>query len=606
MPSKVVKCANCNIVINELLAFVNNKISVMDDESISRICVSAFSESDIVTAKNMLFDSMPTSKRKINRKRQGKQLRDIDDIICALRDTDSEEIPVFVAHELEKLPPVSFDHVDVTRLLKDIVKLQQDIKMITKDYATVKQVDALRCEVDTLKQTSIVNDYGRNVNIGRRGACLMTSFECHNSGPMGLPPGGNFDATIQHPYVNCASSSPKQTYRDIGHNVATEGSQTTQSLSPPPLENNAKHESAGVTHDVSQLSENESTDRYGEPQSYVTTAPMPTVNAAGNRSGDRAIHTAAAPNGTQSAPNTSQSTSQKQPSSPAANDSTPTRATISHGENTSTRSKSAAEVAKEGNWKPQTKSDEWIRVEKKKLRNRFVGNRGKACLEPGNNFKAAETKVPVYIYNVAKGVSVCDITDYIKKKTDIEVNVDKETWLLPHDIGYLGNIDDAFAFTGTSAVDTSAGVLRGRSYGGVALLWRKIYMPTDCSQNLVEFTECLGEMAAVIESHNVESVYMLGDFNAHPGTLFSTELLSFCSEQLWSCVDMELLPSDCYTFDREDCCKSEEAYTAVGGCGLIMMMMRGGWGESSGQITAYHDDERVTSECKIKTSISTS
>lgn len=156
----------------------------------------------------------------------------------------------------------------------------------------------------------------------------------------------------------------------------------------------------------------------------------------------------------------------------------------------------------------------------------------------------------------------------------------QETWLLPHDLSFLGTIDDKFAYTGTSAVDTSAGVMRGRPYGGVALLWRKsafpavtviscnsvrlaavkvtlrdrsfivfsVYMPTDCSENFLEFTECLSEINAVIENNSVESVFILGDFNAHPGERFANELLSFCAEQLWSCVDMNTLPSDTYTY----------------------------------------------------------
>ncbi|KOB57917.1 reverse transcriptase, partial [Operophtera brumata] len=49
----------------------------------------------------------------------------------------------------------------------------------------------------------------------------------------------------------------------------------------------------------------------------------------------------------------------------------------------------------------------------------------------------------------------------------------QETWLLPHDLSMLTTIADEFGGTGTSAVDTSAGLLRGRPYGGVALLWRK-------------------------------------------------------------------------------------------------------------------------------------
>lgn len=156
----------------------------------------------------------------------------------------------------------------------------------------------------------------------------------------------------------------------------------------------------------------------------------------------------------------------------------------------------------------------------------------------------------------------------------------QETWLLPHDIPCLGSIDDSFAYTGKSAVDTSAGILRGRPYGGVALLWKKdvfpiatviectsvrlcavklginnrsllvfsVYMPTNSIDNLLEFTETLCEINAIIENNSVESVYMLGDFNAHPGELFYNELSSFCIEQRWSCADIELLPPESYTF----------------------------------------------------------
>lgn len=43
------------MVINELLAIVNNKIYVIDEERyFPRICLSAFSESDIVVAKNLI------------------------------------------------------------------------------------------------------------------------------------------------------------------------------------------------------------------------------------------------------------------------------------------------------------------------------------------------------------------------------------------------------------------------------------------------------------------------------------------------------------------------------------------------------------------------
>lgn len=168
---------------------------------------------------------------------------------------------------------------------------------------------------------------------------------------------------------------------------------------------------------------------------------------------------------------------------------------------------------------------------------------------------------------------ICDTADVLALQ---------ETWLLPHDIPFLGTIHDSFEYTGKSAVDTSKELLRGRPYGGVALLWRKnlfdsvavincasarlaavrfeirnrsfivfsVYMPTQCLDNLTEFAECLGEISAIIESSEIESVYILGDFNAHPTELFSNELISFCAEQTWCCADMLKLGMDSneYTF----------------------------------------------------------
>ncbi|KAG7295668.1 hypothetical protein JYU34_021952 [Plutella xylostella] len=177
--------------------------------------------------------------------------------------------------------------------------------------------------------------------------------------------------------------------------------------------------------------------------------------------------------------------------------------------------------------------------------------------------------------------SVVRATDYVKelcKNNDIIAL--QETWLMPHDLEYLSSIEPEFAATGSSAVDTAAGVVRGRPYGGVALLWRKgafdnvcivnckntrivainckvnglsvlvfsVYMPTDSIKNLPEFTECLAEVSAIIDDLKIENVFVLGDFNSHPGELFCNELLRFCSEQKWICADFEYLGLDSGTY----------------------------------------------------------
>ncbi|XP_013184716.2 uncharacterized protein LOC106130423 [Amyelois transitella] len=158
----------------------------------------------------------------------------------------------------------------------------------------------------------------------------------------------------------------------------------------------------------------------------------------------------------------------------------------------------------------------------------------------------------------------------------------QETWLLPHDINLLGTVCDEFEYTGKSAVDTSAGLLVGRPYGGVAILWRKglfdsvnvlecdsnrlaairatmgnrtiivisVYMPTDSIDNLPLFTEVLGEISAIEDANNAECIYLLGDFNAHICELFYRELCSFSADRSWICADVEKLgiDSNSYTF----------------------------------------------------------
>lgn len=160
----------------------------------------------------------------------------------------------------------------------------------------------------------------------------------------------------------------------------------------------------------------------------------------------------------------------------------------------------------------------------------------------------------------------------------------QETWLFPHDLSFLDTIHPDFASHGVSAIDTTQGIICGRPYGCVALLWNKriftsaeviscdnkrtvavklghgdrsililsVYMPTNCQDNLPEFTQCLGNISAVIESVDVESVFAFGDFNAHPDTLFGKELLDYCEEQSLRCVDIDRLSAntdtDTYTY----------------------------------------------------------
>lgn len=186
MTSKLVKCTNCNIVVCEVLAFIQNKLDVMNEEDLVRICNSSFSTEDIETAKNLLFDSIGSVKRKILRKKDGKSKRNLSDVIAVFKELDPDCVPIFVAKDLHKLPPITFDHIDATRLLKDILVLQREVQTIKNSYVTSDLMNELRKDLTNLQQTSVVNNFQID-NINRKRGGGFTDSYCLNSGPMGLP-----------------------------------------------------------------------------------------------------------------------------------------------------------------------------------------------------------------------------------------------------------------------------------------------------------------------------------------------------------------------------------------------------------------------------------
>ncbi|CAG9791325.1 unnamed protein product [Diatraea saccharalis] len=156
----------------------------MDNESLIKICVSEFSEKEIEDAKTLLFESVQKeAHRKVSRRKGGKTTRNVEDIICFFKEVDPDCVPIFVARDLQKLPPISFDHIDAVSILKDITKLRNDMNNFKEKYATLSQVQELQNDLESVKLASSYNY--QNVNTGKRGAYLL------ESGPIGLLPSIN-------------------------------------------------------------------------------------------------------------------------------------------------------------------------------------------------------------------------------------------------------------------------------------------------------------------------------------------------------------------------------------------------------------------------------
>ncbi|XP_059047370.1 uncharacterized protein LOC131842821 [Achroia grisella] len=364
--STAVKCVHCNIVINEVLAFVQSKIDVMDEESITRLCIDTFTEKEIDAAKDLLFDSV-SSIKKITRKGDRKCQRNIQDIISTLKAVDPENIPIFVAKELHRLPPVTFDHIDVTRLLKDIIIMQNELKIMKTNYATIEQVSQLRSEIENIKLASIVNNFECNINTRRGGYFNRDDCEL-DSGPMGLLlNNSNSTANIDSSAARCQFQQ-----QDDSSNRKMQ-SEITQNIS---ADSNTGYIDTGEAACHSQVVQ----PLLNTQPSIVLISPESPTTCNDNKSNCDSV--------------------------------------------TLKKTLSMADIVRKDNINKN--NENWTLVKKhKRNKNHFTGKIGKAVCDRELNFKAADKKVPMYITNVHKETAERSIVDYILNKTGEQVTLIK-------------------------------------------------------------------------------------------------------------------------------------------------------------------------------------
>lgn len=365
--SEIIKCNSCNIVINELLSYIQNKISIIDEETLVRICSTSFSSEEIKQAKSLLFESIPTDKIKTNRKNKGKEGRDLVDILSLYKSTEPDLIPIFVARDLEKLPPILFDHLDCTKLLKDLLKVQSELDIVKANYVTKEQLSECRSELLQLRNDSLLPVSPQNVN-RRRGA-----WHLHDSGPVGLSHDINDSninkSTLNEPLVSHknTSSDNVQKYRDI-------------------LRVNLKQnirKSAVPTQRSPVLNKGENLTTSGVERQAEVTSPLPT--AVARQFTDNCI------------------TSEKRVERHSAVN------TVGESE--------LNEKHNEG-WKTVSR--------RKKINYRYHGKSG-ISRDMEGGFKAADIKIPIFITKIHKDATDKDIIDYVHRKTNELITLEEIT-----------------------------------------------------------------------------------------------------------------------------------------------------------------------------------
>lgn len=402
MTSNIIKCANCNVVINELLAFIQNKADVMDEISLSRICCDSFSDEEIVLSKKLLFESIPNSKQK-TRRNKNKSVRDIDDIISLIKATDPEVVPTFVARELQKLPPITFDHIDATTLLKEIIVLKQNVKLLQEESARSAELSELRMEIENLKRSSIVNNHFDFVN-KRRGACFIPN-DSYNSGPMAL----------QQISPKSSSANSSQNYNTNNEN-GFEGRQNN-CLNSQDRDDLTKRTAGDVNHNISA--------GFVDACSAVSLSLSKEIGDESEEGPGELLTDQC--NSNLAVGCSSASCSPTKRANSESGDATSTRSTLLRDNNSINARKSTAEILKACIDREQKVVDShpWQECTIKKRKISTKGRLGKADIGPQGKFKAAAVMVPMFISNVSKETKDTDIKEYVKNRTQANINLFK-------------------------------------------------------------------------------------------------------------------------------------------------------------------------------------
>ncbi|XP_035664532.1 uncharacterized protein LOC118408028 [Branchiostoma floridae] len=143
-----------DVIINDMLCFVVNKMDVLPTDVITKLCIETYSDDEVEAAKKLVFDLCKPNERYKKSRGTNRSATTMADILRVLHSMDPPSIPTFVSATLH-LPPVSFEHVDITAYLQQLQVMRQemrDIRDMSIDSAMIHaELASLRREIVDLR-----------------------------------------------------------------------------------------------------------------------------------------------------------------------------------------------------------------------------------------------------------------------------------------------------------------------------------------------------------------------------------------------------------------------------------------------------------------------
>lgn len=114
------------IVEDEMLCFMVNQMKFLPHDTIVQLVLSTFKTKEIEQSKKTLYEVCESNHREIKHKGNQKDDKNVRDCIKLLNEK-GEDTPRFVSHNLKRLPPITFESIDVTALLGRITSLEASV-----------------------------------------------------------------------------------------------------------------------------------------------------------------------------------------------------------------------------------------------------------------------------------------------------------------------------------------------------------------------------------------------------------------------------------------------------------------------------------------------
>ena len=155
------------IEVDELLCYISNKINLVPADNLITLCVGSFTEQQIENSKSKFYCMckhgpedivISETTRFIRRKGENKSVNNIKDIIALFLEQKTN-IPRFVAADLNNLPPLTMNSIDLITVLKCIETLKSDMAnlkaCVLAQQAAMKEVQSYAVQNQTANMSNM-------------------------------------------------------------------------------------------------------------------------------------------------------------------------------------------------------------------------------------------------------------------------------------------------------------------------------------------------------------------------------------------------------------------------------------------------------------------